>query len=54
MIRSGKFSLYGENPASLDEAAQNYHKIFVEGKGISEVIFLRDYVYPGIAHNMGK
>ena len=54
VIRSGKFSLYGENPASLDEAAQNYHKIFVEGKGISEVIFLRDYVYPGIAHNMGK
>ena len=24
VIRSGKFSLYGENPASLDEAAQNF------------------------------
>lgn len=54
VIRSGKFALYGENPGSLEEASENYRKLFVEGKGISEVMFLRDYVYPGIAHNMGK
>ncbi len=54
VIRSGRFALYGENPSSPEEAAENYRKLFVEGKGISEVMFLRDYVYPGIAHNMGK
>ena len=54
VIKSGKFSLYGENPASAKEAADNIHKIFVEGGGMSEVILLRNYYYPGVSHNMGK
>lgn len=54
VIKSKKFALYGENPESPEIAAQNYNKIFTNGKGMSEVIFLRDYTYPGIAHNMGK
>ena len=55
VIKSGKFSLNGgTEPASLEEAAENYRQIFINGKGMSEVIFLRDYTYPGIAHNFGK
>ena len=55
VIKSGKFALNGgENPASLEEAAENYRQIFINGKGMSEVIFLRDYTYPGMAHNFGK
>ncbi|MEG2061508.1 MAG: RagB/SusD family nutrient uptake outer membrane protein [Alistipes sp.] len=54
VIKCGKFALYGENPATPQEAAENFHKIFVEGNGISEVIFLRNYYYPGVSHNMGK
>ena len=54
VIKSGKFALYGENPGSVESVIENYGKIFTNGKGISEVIFLRDYTYPGIAHNMGK
>lgn len=54
VIKSGKYELYGENPASVEDVINNYSKIFTEGKGNSEVIFLRDYVYPGISHNMGK
>lgn len=54
VIKSGKFALYGENPSTVDDVIKNYSKIFVAGKGMSEVIFLRDYVYPGISHNMGK
>lgn len=54
VIKSGKFSLYGENPATLAAAAENYGKVFTNGKGNSEVIFLRNYAYPGNAHNMGK
>lgn len=54
VIKCGKFSLYGENPATPEEAAENFHKIFVEGNGMSEVILLRNYYYPGVSHNMGK
>jgi hypothetical protein len=54
VIKSGKFNLNGENPATLEEAAVNYWKLFTQGKGILEVIFLRNYAYPGMAHNMGK
>ncbi len=54
VMKSGKFSLYGENPATLTIAAENYGKVFTNGKGMSEVIFLRNYAYPGNAHNMGK
>ncbi|GHT61968.1 glycan metabolism protein RagB [Bacteroidia bacterium] len=54
VIKSGKFSLYGGSPASLTEAATNYGKVLNAGAGISEVIFLRHYAYPGVAHNMGK
>lgn len=54
VIRSGKFWLNGANPATPEEAAENYRQLFVNGVGIPEVIFLRDYVYPGKAHNMGK
>ncbi len=54
VIKSGKFSLYGESPSTLAEAATNYGRLFTAGKGISEVMFLRNYAYPGMAHNMGK
>lgn len=54
IIKSGKFSLNGgENPSTLEEASENYRKIFIEGEGMNEVIFLRSYVYPGVAHSMG-
>lgn len=54
VIKSGLFSLYGEAPASLAEAAANYGKVYTNGKGISEVMLLRNFIYPGVAHNMGK
>lgn len=54
VIKSGLFALNGESPATLEEAAVNYGKVFTNGKGISEVIFLRNYAYPGVGHNMGK
>lgn len=54
VIDKGGFTLHGESPASLEEATANYGKLFTNGKGISEVIFLREYAYPGNAHNMGK
>lgn len=54
VIKSGKFELYGENPATAEDVIKNYSKLFVDGKDIPEVMFLRDYSYPGIAHNMGK
>lgn len=54
VIKSGKFSLNGESPASLTEAAENYGKTLTNGVGLPEVIFLRRYAYPGTAHNMGK
>lgn len=54
VIKSGLFKLNGESPATLEEAAANYGKVFTNGKGISEVIFLRNYAYPGVGHNMGK
>lgn len=54
VIKSNKFALYGEAPATLSEAASNYGKVFTAGKGISEVMLIRNFIYPGVAHNMGK
>lgn len=54
IINSGLFTLYGQAPSTLQEATTNYARLFTSPKGISEVIFLRDYSYPGITHNMGK
>lgn len=54
VIKSGKYQLYGEEPATLSDAANNYGKLFTDGVGINEVMFLRRYAYPGYAHNMGK
>lgn len=54
VIKSGKFSLSGMSLAEPDAIAENYRKLFVEPLGVSEVMFLRDYVYPGKGHSMGK
>src|SRR6218665_64 len=54
VINSGKFELYGQSPASTAEAAANYGKLFTNGKGISEVMLIKAYVYPGMSHCMGK
>lgn len=53
IIKSGRFSLNGENPASPEEASENYREVFIDCKDMSEVIFMREYQYPGISHSMG-
>lgn len=54
VIKSGNYELYGENPATLSDVVTNYGKIFTDGVGMKEVLFVRRYTYPGFSHNMGK
>ena len=54
VITSGKFALEGAEPASLEEAAENYRLVFVEPEGKSEAMFVRYYSDPGFTHNFGK
>lgn len=55
VIQSGHFSLAGAEPATVDEAADNYRKLFIEptGFGKSECIFIRRYVDPSYPNNWG-
>ncbi len=55
VIKSNLFALSGgTSPTTVDEAVANYSKVFTDGVGNPEVIFIRRYTYPGVAHNFGK
>jgi starch-binding outer membrane protein, SusD/RagB family len=48
IMNSGRFGLYQPNPASPEEAAENYRKIFEDPNLISsEAIFIKGYARPG-------
>ena len=56
LINSGKFSLYKPLPASVEEAAENYRKLFEDPNiAPTEVIFIKGYARPGsgTGHNYG-
>jgi len=51
IIKTGKFSLYGANPANPDEAATNYFHMFAyPDDAAEEVLFIRDYVTKEYGH----
>jgi hypothetical protein len=56
LISSGKFSLYKPAPASPEEAAENYRKLFEDPNiALNEVIFIKGFARPGAGtgHNYG-
>lgn len=56
LINSGKFSLYKPTPASPEEAAENYRKLFEDPNiALNEVIFIKGFARPGAGtgHNYG-
>jgi len=56
IINSGKFSLYKPSPASPEEAAENYRKLFEDPNiALNEVIFIKGFARPGAGtgHNYG-
>lgn len=56
LINSGKFSLYKPTPASPEEAAENYRKLFEDPNiAPNEAIFIKGYARPGsgTGHNYG-
>ena len=56
LINSGKFSLYKPTPASPEEAAENYRKLFEDPNiAPNEAIFIKGFARPGsgTGHNYG-
>lgn len=56
IINSGKFSLYKPSPATPEEAAENYKKLFEDPNvAPTEVIFIKGFARPGsgTGHNYG-
>jgi hypothetical protein len=56
LINSGKFSLYKPTPATPEEAAENYRKLFEDPNiAPTEVIFIKGFARPGsgTGHNYG-
>lgn len=56
VIKSNRFALAGAEPATVDEAIQNYRNLFIDptGFGKSECIFVRRYMDPSYVHNWGS
>ena len=52
VILSGRYGLYMPNPASPEEAAENYYKLFTQPNSASpEVIFIKGYTVKGTGSN---
>ena len=52
IMDSSSFTLYKENPANANEAAENYRKLFeFPQNATDEVIFIKGYTLPGSGHD---
>ena len=52
IMKSGRYSLYRPEPATPDEAAENYRRLFQNPNNApEEAIFIKGYTKPGKGHN---